>query len=333
MFFKRNFPKTRLRRLRQSDEIRDLVSETHLSLTDLIQPIFITDNKNMVGEISSLPNIERIHIEDINREIDSILELGIRSVAIFPVVDPDKKDDAGTYATNEDNFLFKTLKNLTGKYDNLITIADVALDPYTSHGHDGIVSDNKVLNDETNIALRDQATLLAMSGAKIIAPSDMMDGRIGVIRNHLDSCGMQDTIILSYAAKFASNLYGPFRDAVGSLKNLANASKATYQMDNRNIDEALHEVALDLNEGADIVMIKPALNYLDVITRVKETFKVPTFAYQVSGEYSMIMNAVNAEIIDKNVMLESLMSIKRAGADAIFTYAAKAISKELKRNE
>ena len=219
------------------------------------------------------------------------------------------------------------------RYDNLITIADVALDPYTSHGHDGIVSDNKVLNDETNIALRDQATLLAMSGAKIIAPSDMMDGRIGVIRNHLDSCGMQDTIILSYAAKFASNLYGPFRDAVGSLKNLANASKATYQMDNRNIDEALHEVALDLNEGADIVMIKPALNYLDVISRVKETFKVPTFAYQVSGEYSMIMNAVNAEIIDKNVMLESLMSIKRAGADGIFTYAAKAISKELKRNE
>ena len=191
----------------------------------------------------------------------------------------------------------------------------------------------KVLNDETNIALRDQATLLAMSGAKIIAPSDMMDGRIGVIRNHLDSCGMQDTVILSYAAKFASSLYGPFRDAVGSLNNLANASKATYQMDSRNIDEALHEVALDLNEGADIVMIKPALNYLDVISKVKETFKVPTFAYQVSGEYSMIMNAVNAEIIDKNVMLESLMSIKRAGADAIFTYAAKAISKELKRDE
>ena len=171
-----------------------------------------------------------------------------------------------------------------------------------------------------------------MSGAKIIAPSDMMDGRIGVIRNHLDSCGMQDTVILSYAAKFASSLYGPFRDAVGSLNNLANASKATYQMDHRNIDEALHEVALDLNEGADIVMIKPALNYLDVISKVKETFKVPTFAYQVSGEYSMIMNAVNAEIINKNVMLESLMSIKRAGADAIFTYAAKAISKELKKD-
>ena len=330
MFFKRNFPKTRLRRLRQSNAMRDLVSETHLSLTDLIQPIFITDNKDMVGEISSLPNIERIHIEDINREIDMILELGIKSVAIFPVVDSDKKDKAGTYATNEDNFLFKALKNLTEKYENLITIADVALDPYTSHGHDGIVSDNQVLNDETNIALRDQATLLAMSGAKIIAPSDMMDGRIGVIRNHLDSCGMQDTVILSYAAKFASSLYGPFRDAVGSLNNLANASKATYQMDSRNIDEALHEVALDLNEGADIVMIKPALNYLDVISKVKETFKVPTFAYQVSGEYSMIMNAVNAEIIDKNVMLESLMSIKRAGADAIFTYAAKAISRELK---
>ena len=204
------------------------------------------------------------------------------------------------------------------------------MDPYTSHGHDGIVSDNQVLNDETNIALRDQATLLAMSGAKIIAPSDMMDGRIGVIRSALDANKNKDTIILSYAAKFASSFYGPFRDAVGSKTNLAGASKKTYQMDVRNSDEALHEVAIDVDEGADIVMIKPGMPYLDIISKVKEKFQMPTFAYQVSGEYSMLSNAISQGLLDKSVMLESIVSFKRAGSDAVLTYAAKQIAKEIK---
>ena len=329
MFFKRNFPKTRLRRLRQSNAMRDLVSETHLCLTDLIQPIFITDNKDMVGEISSLPNIERIHIEDINREIDMILELGIKSVAIFPVVDPDKKDNAGTYATNEDNCLFKVIKNLTEKYENLITIADVALDPYTSHGHDGVIINKKIDNDQTIKILVKQALLQARMGCDIIAPSDMMDGRIGKIRQELDRNNFKDVSILSYAVKYASNFYGPFRDAVGSKSNLKN-DKKTYQMDFRNNSEAFREVALDVKEGADMVMVKPGMIYLDIIKQIKNNFKVPVLAYQVSGEYFLIKNAIQKKILKDDSIIESLIAFKRAGACAIVTYFAIDIAKKLK---
>mgnify|MGYP001440023588 FL=1 len=327
---KRKYPNSRLRRLRKNSNLINLVSETNISSNDLIQPIFLKENLKDREEVNSMPGISRYGIDSALLEIENILEAGVNSIAVFPVIDADKKDSIGSEATKKDNFICSSIKKIKDRFPEIILISDVALDPYTDHGHDGIISDNRVMNDETIDILVNQALLLADAGADIIAPSDMMDGRIGFIRKALEKESFKDTILLSYAAKYNSKFYGPFRDAVDSASNLGNASKSSYQMDVRNKNEAIHEVAMDINEGADIVMVKPALAYLDIIHLVKETFKVPTFAYQVSGEFTMLKYAINQEWLDNDVMLESLLSIKRAGADAILSYAAKDISKEIK---
>ena len=329
MSIKRKYPKTRLRRLRKNLNLINLVSETNLTRKDLIQPIFIKENFNGKEQIDSMPNIYRFGLNEALIEIEELSKLGINVVAIFPVIDPSKKDDNGTEATNGSNFISQSIKKIKKEFPELIIIADVALDPYTNHGHDGILVNNDIANDETIEVLIKQSLILANAGADIIAPSDMMDGRIGLIRESLEKENLKETILLSYAAKYNSKFYGPFRDAVNSASSLANASKSTYQMNIANKNEALHEVALDINEGADIVMVKPAMPYLDIIQSIKNEFKLPTFAYQVSGEYSMLKNAINQGWLDKEVMLESLTSIKRAGADAILTYAAKEVSMEI----
>ena len=331
MTVERKFPNTRLRRLRKNLNIIDLVSETNLTSKDLIQPIFIKENFNKKEQIESMPGVCRFGIDQALIEIEEILSSGINAIAVFPVIEVTKKDDKGSEALNKNNFITKSINKIKQEFPELILIADVALDPYTDHGHDGILINNVVDNDKTNEVLVNQSLLLADAGADIIAPSDMMDGRIGLIRQALEKENFKDTILLSYAAKFNSKFYGPFRDAVNSAINLGNSSKSTYQMNSSNINEALHEVSLDINEGADIVMVKPAMPYLDIIQMVKNEFKVPTFAYQVSGEFSMLKNAINLGWLDKGVMLESLISIKRSGADAILSYAAKDISKEINK--
>lgn len=329
MNVKRNFPNSRLRRLRASDNLIKLVSETSLSSNDLIQPLFIKENLEGTEPIDSMPNISRFSADSVLSEVEDVLNSGVNSIALFPVIEESKKDDLGKEALNKSNLICKSIQSIKKRFPEIIIIADVALDPYTNHGHDGIIKDNYVDNDLTLDALKSQSLLLAESGADIIAPSDMMDGRIGIIRKALEEANYKNTILLSYAAKYNSKFYGPFRDAVNSAGNLAGASKSSYQMSFHNKNEAIHEVAMDISEGADIVMIKPGMPYLDIISLVKDTFKIPTFAYQVSGEYSMLKLAINKGWLDENVMLESLVSFKRAGADAILTYAAKEISKEI----
>ena len=326
----RKYPSTRLRRLRKNLNLIELVSETNLTSKDLIQPIFIKENFEGKEEIESMPGIFRFGLNHVLSEIEELINAGINAIAVFPVVESSKKDEKGSEALNKSNFIVQSINKIKQEFPELILIADVALDPYTDHGHDGILINNEVANDETVEVLIEQSILLAEAGADIIAPSDMMDGRIGLIRDSLEKQNLKDTILLSYAAKYNSKFYGPFRDAVNSASNLGNSSKSSYQMNISNKNEALHEVALDINEGADIVMVKPAMPYLDVIQLIKKEFKVPTFAYQVSGEFSMLKNAINHGWLDKEVMLESLVSIKRAGADAILSYAAKEISKEIK---
>ena len=328
--FKRKYPNTRLRRLRKNSNLIDLISETNISSNDLIQPIFIKENFKGTEEINSMPGILRLGLDQALIEVENILNAGVNSIAVFPIIDNDKKDSVGSEAIKQDNFISSSIKKIKDQFPEIVLIADVALDPYTDHGHDGILEDNQVINDETIDILVNQALLLADAGADMIAPSDMMDGRIGAIRKALEKENFKDTILLSYAAKYNSKFYGPFRDAVNSAANLGKSSKSSYQMDVRNKNEAIQEVAMDINEGADIIMIKPALAYLDVIHVIKETFKIPTFAYQVSGEFSMLKNAIDQKWLDNDVMLESLLSIKRAGADAILSYAAKDISKEIK---
>ena len=326
----RKYPSTRLRRLRKNLNLIELVSETNLTSKDLIQPIFIKENFEGKEEIESMPGIFRFGLNHVLSEIEEVINAGINAIAVFPVIESSKKDEKGSEALNKSNFIVQSINKIKQEFPELILIADVALDPYTDHGHDGILINNEVANDETVEVLIEQSILLAEAGADIIAPSDMMDGRIGLIRDSLEKQNLKDTILLSYAAKYNSKFYGPFRDAVNSASNLGNSSKSSYQMNISNKNEALHEVALDINEGADIVMVKPAMPYLDVIQLIKKEFKVPTFAYQVSGEFSMLKNAINHGWLDKEVMLESLVSIKRAGADAILSYAAKEISKEIK---
>ena len=326
----RKYPSTRLRRLRKNLNLIELVSETNLTSKDLIQPIFIKENFEGKEEIESMPGIFRFGLNHVLSEIEEVINAGINAIAVFPVIESSKKDEKGSEALNKSNFIAHSINKIKQEFPELILIADVALDPYTDHGHDGILMNNEVANDETVEVLIEQSILLAEAGADIIAPSDMMDGRIGLIRDSLEKQNFKDTILLSYAAKYNSKFYGPFRDAVNSASNLGNSSKSSYQMNISNKNEALHEVALDINEGADIVMVKPAMPYLDVIQSIKKEFKVPTFAYQVSGEFSMLKNAINHGWLDKEVMLESLVSIKRAGADAILSYAAKEISKEIK---
>ena len=326
----RKYPSTRLRRLRKNLNLIELVSETNLTSKDLIQPIFIKENFEGKEEIESMPGLFRFGLNHVLSEIEELINAGINAIAVFPVIESSKKDEKGSEALNKSNFIAHSINKIKQEFPELILIADVALDPYTDHGHDGILINNEVANDETVEVLIEQSILLAEAGADIIAPSDMMDGRIGLIRDSLEKQNLKDTILLSYAAKYNSKFYGPFRDAVNSASNLGNSSKSSYQMNISNKNEALHEVALDINEGADIVMVKPAMPYLDVIQLIKKEFKVPTFAYQVSGEFSMLKNAINHGWLDKEVMLESLVSIKRAGADAILSYAAKEISEEIK---
>ena len=329
MFINRKFPTSRLRRLRANSTLIDLVSESSLSSNDLIQPLFIKENLKGHESIDSMPEILRYSKESVLEEIEDLLENNINTIALFPVIDSSKKDGVGKEALNQSNLICESIQKIKSKFPEMIIIADVALDPYTDHGHDGVLKDNYVDNDLTLDVLKSQSLILAESGADILAPSDMMDGRIGIIREALERADYKNTILLSYAAKYNSKFYGPFRDAVKSASNLGASSKSSYQMPPSNKDEAIHEVAIDINEGADIVMVKPGMPYLDIISLIKDTFKVPTFAYQVSGEYSMLKLAINKGWLDSDVMLESLISFKRAGADAILTYAAKEISREI----
>ena len=324
----RKYPSTRLRRLRQSESIIDLTSECAVTANDLIQPVFVKEGLSDKEPVESMPGIFRFGEDSVLKEIEEISQLGIRAIAIFPVIDPSKKDSKGTEATKRDNFISRVLISIKSKFPDMLVIADVALDPYTDHGHDGILENDKILNDQTLEVLAEQSLVLAEAGADIIAPSDMMDGRIGIIRAKLDENNFEDKIILSYAAKYNSKFYGPFRDAVNSKNNLGLSDKSSYQMNPANSLEALNEVAMDIEEGADIVMVKPGMPYLDIISKIKEEFKVPTFAYQVSGEYAMIMESVNKGWLDKGVIIESLTSFKRAGADAVLTYFAKDLIKD-----
>jgi len=328
--FKRKYPLTRLRRLRANRSIRDLIAENKLSVDDLIQPIFVKESLQDKEVIESLPEIFRHSEKSILKEIEELVNLGIKAVAIFPVIDEDKKDEKGSEAINENNFLNNLIKTIKQNFPEILVIADVALDPYTTHGHDGVLnSDGDVDNDMTLKILEEQALNLAKAGTDIIAPSDMMDGRIGVVRKALEEKDFKNTMILAYSAKYSSKFYGPFKEAVESEKFFGNKTKDTYQMAVANVDEALHEVALDINEGADIVMVKPGMPYLDVVRVVKDKFQMPTFVYQVSGEYAMLKAAIEKNWLSKDVIFESLLSFKRAGADCILTYAAKEIAKNL----
>ena len=317
-----HYPALRHRRKRRWGWIREMVAEHRLSAADLIYPIFVHGGSD-AEPIPSMPGIERVSVEGAKEVAKRAADLGIPALAIFPVVDSELKTDEAEEAWNPDNLMCRATRAIDGLGLDLGLVCDVALDPYTSHGQDGLVRDGYVVNDETLEALSKQAVNQARSGASVIAPSDMMDGRIGVIRRALDAEGFEDVLLLSYAAKYASAFYGPFRDAVGSKGSLGKGDKRTYQMDPRNTDEALREVASDLDEGADMVMVKPGMPYLDIVRRVKDTFQVPTAVYQVSGEYAMLHAASQNGWLDGNaVMLESLLAFKRAGADAILSYAS-----------
>ncbi|MFM9864638.1 MAG: porphobilinogen synthase, partial [Micropepsaceae bacterium] len=316
------FPATRLRRLRRTDWSRRLVAEQTLSPADLIWPIFIVDGVNRREPIASMPGVDRLSVDLVPAAAEEAQKLGIPVIALFPYTDPAKKTDDGREALNPDNLVCRATRAIKAAQIDIGVLCDVALDPYTTHGHDGLLKDGVILNDETVEVLVAQALNQVRAGCDIIAPSDMMDGRIGAIRNALEREGHKDTLIMAYAAKYASAFYGPFRDAVGSSKALK-GDKRTYQMNPANGDEAIREVALDIAEGADMVMVKPGLPYLDIVRRVKETFGVPTFAYQVSGEYSMIMAAAERGWIDADrAILESLTAFKRAGADGVLSYFA-----------
>jgi porphobilinogen synthase len=327
------FPNTRMRRLRASVFARDLVRENQLAVSDLICPMFVLEGKNQRESIESMPGIERLSIDLLVKEARLLSKLGIPALALFPVTPPSAKSLDAREAWNPDGLAQRAVKALKDAVPELGVITDVALDPFTTHGQDGLIDKNGyVLNDATIEALVRQALSHAVAGADVVAPSDMMDGRIGAIRRALENEGFINTAILAYSAKYASAYYGPFRDAVGSAGNLGKSNKCSYQMDPANSDEALHECALDLAEGADIIMVKPGMPYLDVVRRVKEELKVPTFAYQVSGEYAMHVAAFDQGWLDREaVILESLLAFKRAGADAILTYFAKEAALVLQR--
>ena len=319
------FPGTRLRRMRRDPFSRRLARETDLAADDLIQPLFVIEGERSREAVASMPGVERLSVDLLVAEAARLDELGIPAIALFPVPDPATKSDDGREAWNAEGLVQRAVRALKKSVPALGVITDVALDPYTTHGQDGLIDKSgHVLNDATVEALVRQARSQAAAGADVVAPSDMMDGRIGAIRAALEEDGRHDTRILAYSAKYASCFYGPFRDAVGSGAALGKADKASYQMDPANSDEAIREVALDIEEGADIVMIKPGLPYLDIVRRVKDRFGVPTFVYQVSGEYAMLEAAIRNQWLDgRSVILESLLSIRRAGADGILTYHAK----------
>ena len=325
-----NYPNLRLRRSRKNDWSRRLIQENSLSSSDFILPIFLIDGKNIKQPIKTMPDVYRYTIDKLGIIIDKAIKNKIPMVALFPHTNKTKKNEIGTEALNEDNLVCKAIRYIKKRYKNEIGImCDVALDPYTSHGHDGLIKSGYVLNDETIEVLINQSLLQAEIGCDVLAPSDMMDGRIGKIRKALDKEGHEMVQLLSYAVKYASSFYGPFRDAVGS-KGLLKGDKKNYQMDFRNSDEAIREVALDIKEGADMVMVKPGMPYLDIIKTVKDNFKIPVLAYQVSGEYSLLSNSIKKGLIDKNSVLESLISFKRAGANAIVSYYADRISDLIK---
>ena len=323
------FPTTRLRRLRMKDFSRRMISENNLSVNDLIWPIFVCEGNNIADKVNSMPGDFRYSIDNILKELEAVIKLKIPAIALFPQIDSALKDKDGSQAIDENNLICRTIISIKKNFPDLGIICDVALDPYTDHGHDGLIVNDIVDNDATLKVLEKQALVQANAGCDIIAPSDMMDGRVGIIRKALDENNFQNTLILSYAAKYASKFYGPFRDAIRSSGNLKGGSKSSYQMDIANSNEALREVALDIKEGADMVMVKPGMPYLDIIQRIKSDFNIPTFAYQVSGEYSMIKGAIDNNWLDSKVIKESLLSFKRAGADGILTYFAKEIAEEL----
>ncbi|GDX84623.1 delta-aminolevulinic acid dehydratase [Methylococcaceae bacterium] len=325
------FPNTRMRRMRKNDFSRRLMRENHLSVDDLIYPVFVVEGTNKREKIDSMPGVERLSLDLLIEEARELYILGIPAIALFPVVPTEKKSDDAVESFNPNGLVQRTVRALKTAVPELGIITDIALDPFTSDGQDGLINTvGYVLNDETITVLVKQALSHAKAGADIVAPSDMMDGRIGAIRDALEKNGYIHTKILAYSAKYASSFYGPFRDAVGSAGNLGKGNKHSYQMDCANSDEALREVALDLEEGADMVMIKPGMPYLDIIRRVKDEFGVPTFAYQVSGEYAMLKAASqNGWLDEKAVVLESLLAFKRAGCDAILTYYAKTVAQWL----
>ena len=326
-----NFPQTRMRRMRYNDFSRRLMRENRLSVDDLIYPMFVMEGANQREPISSMPGMERFSLDLLLEQTQEIYRLGIPAIALFPVTLADKKSDDAAEAYNPDGLAQRSVRALKKAFPGLGIITDVALDPFTSHGQDGLINqDGYVINDETIDVLIKQALSHAEAGADIVAPSDMMDGRIGAIRQALEAQNHINTLILAYSAKYASSFYGPFRDAVGSAGNLGKSNKYSYQMDPANSDEALREIQLDLQEGADMVMVKPGMPYLDIIRRVKDQYGVPTFAYQVSGEYAMIKAAaMNGWVDEKQVVLESLLAFKRAGSDAVLTYYAKSVAQWL----
>ena len=324
------FPSTRMRRNRRSVWVRRLTRESSLSVDDLIWPVFVQEGQRERTPVASMPGVERLSIDLAVDAVGEAKALGIPAVAVFPATPAELKTPNGKEATNPDNLVCRTVRAIKERHDDVGVICDVALDPYTTHGQDGVVREGRVVNDETVDVLCDQAIVQAHAGCDIIAPSDMMDGRIGAIRAALDTEALSDTGILAYSAKYASAFYGPFRDAVGSAKSLGSADKRTYQMDPANSDEALREVALDIAEGADMVMVKPGMPYLDIVRRVKDTYRVPTFAYQVSGEYAMLRGAADRGWLAwEAALLESMLAFKRAGADGVLTYAARDIAKLL----
>ena len=316
------FPGTRLRRNRRNDFSRRLVREHRLSPDNLIYPVFVLDEKGVRQPVASMPGVERLSIDLLAPVAEQCLELGVPVLALFPVIDPALKTPDGREAANPDGLVPRAVADLKRRFPELGVLTDVALDPYTSHGQDGVIDENGyVINDQTSGILAEQALVQAQAGVDIVAPSDMMDGRIGAIRAALEAGGHIHTRIMAYSAKYASGFYGPFRDAVGSASNLGKSDKKTYQMDPANSDEALREVAFDLQEGADMVMVKPGMPYLDIVRRVKDTFRVPTYVYQVSGEYAMLKAAAaNGWLDERTVVLESLLAMRRAGADGILTY-------------
>ncbi len=326
-----DFPATRLRRTRRHEWSRRLVCENHLSVHDLIWPLFVVEGSHSEA-ITSMPGVERLPLDGIRRSVAEAAELGIPAVALFPATEETLKTDDAAEAVNPENLVCRTVRAIKREVGDAVgVICDVALDPYSRHGQDGLVQDGYVVNDPTLGVLRQQAIVQADAGCDIIAPSDMMDGRIAAVRDALDEKGFIDVQIMSYAAKYASAFYGPFRDAVGSSGNLGSGDKKTYQQDPASSDEALHEVALDLREGADSIMVKPGMPYLDIVRRVKDQFAVPTFAYQVSGEYAMLMAAAQHGWLNReSVMLESLLAFKRAGADGVLTYFARDAALQLK---
>lgn len=326
------FPRVRMRRMRRDEFSRRLMRESHLNADDLIYPMFVLEGEGQREAVVSMPGIERVSIDLLLNEAAELMELGVPAIALFPVTPVEKKTEDAREAWNPDGLAQRAVRALKGKFPELGVITDVALDPFTTHGQDGLIDDTGyVMNDETVEVLVKQALSHAEAGADVVAPSDMMDGRIGQIREALESAGHIHTRILAYAAKYASSFYGPFRDAVGSAANLGAGNKYTYQMDPANSDEALWEVALDLEEGADMVMVKPGMPYLDIVRRVKDQFAAPTYVYQVSGEYAMLMAAAqNGWLDEKAVIMESLLGFKRAGADGILTYFAKRVAGWLK---